>query len=134
MEALHFRIVKINDRKSSETEHILQCLVDSYYRLGKGFKIIRGATMEIKIPKPKKFLGFVSLKSGEPMLQENQSIKAWNVVYDQDPKSGEAVEVDRTLFLSSTIRGMRVFSNDKDAFDSGLLHSARMHRKGTKSH
>lgn len=135
MKALHFRIVKINSGKSSDTEHILQCLVDSYYQFGKVFKIIRGATMEIKIPKPKKYFGgLVARKSDEPMLQENQSIKAWNITYGKNPKTGEVVEVNRALFLASNIVSMRVFCNDEGAFDSGLLHSARMHRKGAKPH
>jgi len=117
MQVPHFRIVKINNRGSSETEHILQCIVNSYYPFGNGrYRIIREAIMEIKIPKPPKKIMGVRLGAAEPMLKEHQVIKAFHITLGKDRDGGEII-VERKLFLASAVGGMRVYSNNKDAFE-----------------
>lgn len=134
MQVPHFRVVKINNRGSSETEHILQCIVNAYYPFGNGrYRIVQGAIMEIKIPKPPKKIMGVRLGTAEPMLKEHQVIKAYHVTLGKD-KGGEEVVMERKLFLASAVGGMRVYSNDKDAFEKGLFSPARMHRKANRPH
>lgn len=135
MKVPHFRIVQINSRDDSETEHILQCVVNAYYPYGNAkYRIIERATMEIKIPKPPKTVMGVRIGTAVPMLKEHQIIKASHITLGKD-KDGKEIVTDRKPFLSSSVGGMRVFSNDKDAFEKGLLSPARLHRKmPTKSH